>query len=102
MVLEYGPPRPFFTSLQFYSLDRLRLDKNHPLGKPFHLSPPKWFALSLHHFLTALKRETIHFPLFIQIPKYGAYEDAIMFVSGFYSLILLLIYWKVEHQRGYR
>ena len=32
------------------------------------------------------------FPPFIQIPKYGVYEDGIMFVSGVYSLILLLKY----------
>ena len=44
----------------------------------------------------------IPFPPFIQIPKYGVYEDAIMFVSGVYSLILLLRYWKAEHQLGYR
>ena len=37
----------------------------------------------------------IPFPPFIQIPKYGVYEDAIMFISGIYSLILLLRYWKV-------
>jgi hypothetical protein len=42
----------------------------------------------------------IPFPPFIQIPKYGVYEDAIMFVSGVYSLILLLIYWKTEDPRG--
>jgi hypothetical protein len=40
------------------------------------------------------------FPPFIQIPKYGVYEDAIMFVSGVYSLILLLKYWKVEDPCG--
>jgi hypothetical protein len=38
----------------------------------------------------------IPFPPFIQIPKYGVYEDAIMFVSGVYSLILLLRYWRVR------
>jgi hypothetical protein len=37
----------------------------------------------------------IPFPPLIQIPKYGVYEDAIMFASGIYSLILLLRYWKV-------
>jgi hypothetical protein len=36
----------------------------------------------------------IPFPPFIQIPKYGVYEDAIMFVSGVYSLILLLRFWN--------
>jgi len=38
----------------------------------------------------------IPFPPFIQIPKYGVFEDAIMFVSGIYSLILLCRYWKAE------
>ena len=42
----------------------------------------------------------IPFPPFIQIPKYGVYEDAIMFISGVYSLILLLKYWKVEDPHG--
>jgi hypothetical protein len=42
----------------------------------------------------------IPFPPFIQIPKYGVYEDAIMFASGIYSLILLLRYWKVSDPRG--
>jgi hypothetical protein len=44
----------------------------------------------------------IPFPPVIQIPKYGVYEDAIMFVSGLYSLILLLRYWKVNDQHAYR
>jgi hypothetical protein len=38
----------------------------------------------------------IPFPPFIQIPKYGVYEDAIMFTIGVYSMILLLRYWKTE------
>jgi hypothetical protein len=42
----------------------------------------------------------IPFPPFIQIPKYGVYEDAIMFISGIYSLILLLRYWKVGDPHG--
>jgi hypothetical protein len=42
----------------------------------------------------------IPFTPFIQIPKYGVYEDSIMFVIGVYSLILLLIYWKTEDPRG--
>jgi hypothetical protein len=41
----------------------------------------------------------IPFPPFIQIPRYGVYEDAIMFVCGIYSLILLVRYWKVENPR---
>jgi len=44
----------------------------------------------------------IPFTPFVQIAKYGVYEDAILFVSGVYSLILLSRYWKVEDQRGYR
>ena len=42
----------------------------------------------------------IPFPPFIQIPTYGVYEDAIMFASGIYSLILLLRYWKVSDSRA--
>ena len=42
----------------------------------------------------------IPFPPLIQIPKYGVYEDAIMFVSGVYSLVLLLKYWKVRDPGG--
>jgi hypothetical protein len=38
----------------------------------------------------------IPFPLFIQIPRYGVYEDAIMFLSGLYSLTMLVKYWRVE------
>lgn len=36
----------------------------------------------------------IPFPPFIQIPKYGVYEDIIMFASGLYSLMLLITTWK--------
>jgi len=39
----------------------------------------------------------IPFPPFIQIPRYGVYEDAIMFASGLYSMILLLVSWKAKH-----
>jgi hypothetical protein len=44
----------------------------------------------------------IPFPPFIQIPKYGVYEDAIMFTIGVYSLILLLRYWKTVNLRSNR
>lgn len=33
-------------------------------------------------------------PPLVQIPKYGVYEDAILFATGVYSLVLLLRYWK--------
>ena len=36
----------------------------------------------------------IPFPPFIQIPKYGVYEDTIMFIVGIYSLIMLVRHWK--------
>jgi len=36
----------------------------------------------------------IPFPPFIQIPKYGVYEDTIMFAIGIYSLIMLMKNWK--------
>lgn len=42
----------------------------------------------------------VPFPPFLQLPKYGVYEDTIMFVTGVYSLILLLRYWKVREKKG--
>jgi hypothetical protein len=36
----------------------------------------------------------IPFPPAIQIPKYGVYEDAIMFVVGLYALVMLVKNWK--------
>jgi hypothetical protein len=36
----------------------------------------------------------IPFPLFIQIPRYGVYEDSIMFIVGIYSLIMLVQHWE--------
>jgi len=36
----------------------------------------------------------IPFPPFIQIPKYGVYEDTIMLIVGIYSLIMLVRHWK--------
>jgi hypothetical protein len=36
----------------------------------------------------------IPFPPLIQIPKYGVYEDTIMFAIGIYSLIMLVKNWK--------
>jgi hypothetical protein len=38
----------------------------------------------------------IPFAPFIQIPKYGVYEDTIMFGVGIYSLVMLLRYWKAK------
>ena len=38
----------------------------------------------------------IPFPPLINLPKYGVYEDTIMFFCGVYSLIVLVRYWKVE------
>jgi hypothetical protein len=36
----------------------------------------------------------IPFPPIIQIPKYGVYEDMIMFLVGLYSLVMLVKTWK--------
>jgi len=36
----------------------------------------------------------IPFPPVIQIPKYGVYEDAIMFVVGLYALVMLVKKWR--------
>jgi hypothetical protein len=38
----------------------------------------------------------IPFTPFVQIARYGVYEDTILFVTGIYSLALLLKYWKAE------
>jgi len=62
-------------------------------------------ALALVLLTTALPRvdKTIYiillfwaipFPPFIQIPKYGVYEDTIMLVVGIYSLVMLVKNWK--------
>ena len=42
----------------------------------------------------------IPFPPFIQLPKYGVYEDTIMFIAGIFSLIMLLRHWKIEDPSG--
>jgi hypothetical protein len=38
----------------------------------------------------------IPFPPFIQIPRYGVYEDSIMLIVGIYSLIMLVRNWKSD------
>ena len=38
----------------------------------------------------------IPFTPFVQIARYGVYEDTILFTTGIYSLILLVRYWKAE------
>jgi hypothetical protein len=38
----------------------------------------------------------IPFTPFFQIARYGVYEDAILFVTGIYSLVMLLTHWRVE------
>ena len=38
----------------------------------------------------------IVFPPFIQIPKYGVYEDGIMLLVGLYSLVMLVKHWKIH------
>ena len=43
----------------------------------------------------------IPFPPFVQIPKYGVYEDTILFAAGVYSLVLLLRYRKAENLPTY-
>ena len=36
----------------------------------------------------------IPFPLMIQIPIFGVYEDAIMFASGIYAMLILVLTWR--------
>lgn len=38
----------------------------------------------------------IPFTPFVQIARYGVYEDTILFATGIYSLILLVRYWKAD------
>jgi len=38
----------------------------------------------------------IPFTPFVQIARYGVYEDTILFASGIYGLVLLWRYWKAE------
>jgi hypothetical protein len=38
----------------------------------------------------------IPFTPFVQIARYGVYEDTILFATGIYSLVLLLRHWKAE------
>jgi hypothetical protein len=42
----------------------------------------------------------IPFPIMIQIPKFGAYEDGIMLAIGLYSLLMLVINWKETTDQG--
>jgi hypothetical protein len=42
----------------------------------------------------------IPFTPFMQILKYGVYEDIILFATGIYSLILLIKHWKIKNQRA--
>jgi hypothetical protein len=37
----------------------------------------------------------VPFPVFIQIPKFGVYEDSIMLGIGIYSLIMLITNWRL-------
>jgi uncharacterized membrane protein YtjA (UPF0391 family) len=39
----------------------------------------------------------IPFTPFVQIARYGVYEDTILFATGVYGLVLLLRYWKAEN-----
>lgn len=41
----------------------------------------------------------IPFTPFMQILKYGVYEDIILFATGIYSLILLIKHWKIKNKR---
>ena len=69
-----------------------------------HPCPTAAFALLL--LTTALPRVNriiygillfwaVPFPIFIQIPRFGVYEDSIMLGIGIYSLIMLIKNWKL-------
>jgi len=40
----------------------------------------------------------IPFPIMIQIPKFGVYEDGIMLVAGIFSLMMLVTNWMNERE----
>jgi hypothetical protein len=42
----------------------------------------------------------IPFPPFVQLPRYGVYEDTVMFTVGIYSLIMLVRHWKNNSVSG--
>ena len=42
----------------------------------------------------------IPFPPFVQIPRYGVYEDIIMLGIGIYSLIMLVLHWREKPAPG--
>jgi len=41
----------------------------------------------------------IPFPIMIQIPKFGVYEDGIMLAAGIYSLVMLVINWNTTKDK---
>lgn len=40
----------------------------------------------------------IPFPIMIQIPQFGVYEDAIMLAMGLYALVMLVVNWQTVRQ----
>jgi hypothetical protein len=43
----------------------------------------------------------VPFPVFIQIPKFGVYEDSIMLGIGIYSLIMLITNWRLTGKSNF-
>jgi len=88
-----------------YPLFSLVFGHNFPRVLILGTFPCPTTALALLLLTTALPRVdrimyaillfwAIPFPPFIQIPKYGVYEDTIMFIVGIYSLIMLVRHWN--------
>lgn len=48
----------------------------------------------MYPILTLLAIWSIPFPIFIQIPRFGVYEDSIMLAAGLYSLTMQVIYYR--------
>jgi len=56
----------------------------------------RWLYLVTMFFLLLW---AIPFPIMIQIPQFGVYEDAIMLTTGFYALIMLVLNWKKSRKQ---
>jgi hypothetical protein len=44
--------------------------------------------------LVSLLVWAIPFPILIQLPKFGVYEDAIMLLTGLYAVAMLVVNWE--------
>jgi hypothetical protein len=65
------------------------------LATTFHVKRRWLYSITLGLLLIW----AIPFPIMIQIPKFGVYEDGIMLTAGIFSLIVYIIYWVKISQK---